>query len=80
MDDRQQRRAAKRKGKAQGETYADVLAKKKELNSRTPERSDAMKDNIMFYPAVVLMVTEAVALVFLICAWCRDKRRAKDGN
>lgn len=33
-----------------------------------------MKDNIMFIPAVVLMIVEAAALVFLICAWRRDKR------
>lgn len=37
-----------------------------------------MTDNIMFYPAIVLMIAEAVALVFLICSWCRDKRRAND--
>ena len=38
-----------------------------------------MKDNIMFYPAVVLMVVEAVALVFLIVSWFRDKRSVEDG-
>ena len=36
-----------------------------------------MADNEMFIPAIVLMVVEAVALVFLICSWCRDKRRTK---
>lgn len=39
-----------------------------------------MRDNIMFYPAVVLMIVEAIALVFLICAWFRDKRGAEDEN
>ena len=34
-----------------------------------------MRDNIMFYPAVVLMIVEAAALIFLIWAWFRDKRR-----
>ena len=38
-----------------------------------------MRDNVMFIPSIVLMVVEAVALVFLICSWCRDKRRAEDG-
>ena len=33
-----------------------------------------MRDNIMFYPAIVLMAVEAVALVFLIWAW-RDAKR-----
>lgn len=37
-----------------------------------------MKDNIMFIPACVLMVVEAVALVFLIWAWRDAKRRNKD--
>ena len=36
-----------------------------------------MKDNIMFYPAIVLMVAEAGALIFLIRAWFDAKRRAK---
>lgn len=39
-----------------------------------------MKDNIMFIPSIVLMVVEAVALVFLICAWCWDKRNEEDDN
>ena len=38
-----------------------------------------MADNEMFIPAIVLMVVEAAALVFLIGSWCRDKRRAGDG-
>ena len=37
-----------------------------------------MRDNIMFYPAIVLMVIEAVALVFLIWAWFDAKRRSSD--
>ena len=39
-----------------------------------------MKDNIMFIPAIVLMVVEAAALVFLICAWNWDKRNKEDGH
>ena len=39
-----------------------------------------MKDNIMFIPAVVLMVVEAAALIFLIWAWFDAKRRNRDGN
>lgn len=39
-----------------------------------------MTDNIMFYPAIVLMIVEAGALAFLIWAWFRDKRRAEDGR
>lgn len=33
-----------------------------------------MKDNIMFIPAIVLMVVEATALVFLIWEWFKAKR------
>ena len=33
-----------------------------------------MRDNIMFIPACVLMVVEAVALIFLIWAWFDAKR------
>lgn len=43
-----------------------------------------MRDNVMFYPAIVLMVVEACALIFLITAWFRDKKNAEkeaeDGN
>ena len=39
-----------------------------------------MSDNIMFYPAIVLMLVEVGALAFLIRAWFRDKRRTEDGN
>ena len=34
-------------------------------------------ENIMFIPAVVLMVVEAVALVFLIWAW-RDAKKKQE--
>lgn len=37
-----------------------------------------MRDNIMYYPAIVLMVVEAAALVFLIAEWVRAKRRNDD--
>jgi hypothetical protein len=39
-----------------------------------------MKDNIMFYPAIVLMIVEAAALVFLVTEWIKAKRGNKDGN
>ena len=39
-----------------------------------------MRDNIMFWPAVVLMVVEAVALVFLIVEWFRAKKEQKGEN
>ena len=39
-----------------------------------------MRDNIMYYPSIVLMIAEALALGFLIYAWFRDKRRYKDMN
>ena len=38
-----------------------------------------MTENIMFIPAVVLMVIEAEAFIFLIWAWFDAKRREKDG-
>ena len=37
-----------------------------------------MKENIMYYPAIVLMIVEAGALAFLIWAWFRDKRRGEE--
>ena len=37
-----------------------------------------MRDNIMFIPAVILMVVEAMALVFLVWSWKDAKRRAED--
>ncbi len=39
-----------------------------------------MTDNIMFIPAIVLMVVEAGAMIFLIWAWFDAKRRAEDGR
>ena len=39
-----------------------------------------MKENIMYYPAIVLMIVEAGALAFLIRAWFRAKKEAEDGN
>ena len=35
------------------------------------------RDNIMYYPAIVLMVVESCALVFLITEWIKAKRRNK---
>lgn len=32
-----------------------------------------MRDNIMYYPAILLMVVEAAALVFLIWEWFKAK-------
>ena len=37
-----------------------------------------MKDNIMFYPAIVLMVVEAAAFIFLVRAWREAKRQQKE--
>ena len=37
-----------------------------------------MRDNIMFYPSIVVLVVEAAALAFLIGAWFRAKRRNED--
>ena len=34
-----------------------------------------MRDNIMFIPAIILMVVEVKALVFLIWSWCDAKRK-----
>lgn len=34
-----------------------------------------MRDNIMYYPAIVLMIVEAAAAVFLIREWFKAKRR-----
>ena len=36
-----------------------------------------MRENIMYYPAIVLMVVEALALGFLIWAWFKAKREAE---
>ena len=37
-----------------------------------------MRDNIMYYPAIVLMVVEALALGFLIWAWFKAKREDEE--
>ena len=37
-----------------------------------------MTDNIMFIPAVILMVVEALALGFLTWSWFDAKRRNED--
>lgn len=37
-----------------------------------------LTENVMFVPAVILMVVEVAALVFLICAWNWDRRNVKD--
>ena len=39
-----------------------------------------MRDNIMFVPAVILMIVEAIAAGFLVWAWFDAKRRNRDGN
>ena len=39
-----------------------------------------MTENIMFYPAIILMIVEAGALAFLIRAWIRAKKEAEDGD
>ena len=37
-----------------------------------------MRDNVMLIPAIILMVVEVKALVFLIWSWCDAKRRQSD--
>lgn len=37
-----------------------------------------MRDNIMYYPSIVLMIVEALALGFLVWRWREAKRRAED--
>ena len=37
-----------------------------------------MKDNIMFYPAIVLMVVEAAAFIFLVYSWRKAKRQQRE--
>lgn len=39
-----------------------------------------MNDNIMYYPAIVLMIVGASTLGFLVWAWFDAKRRDEDGN
>ena len=36
-----------------------------------------MRDNVMFIPACVLMVVEAIALVYLVLEWRKAKREEK---
>lgn len=38
-----------------------------------------MTDNIMFIPAVIILIAAPVALTFLIWAWFDAKRREDDG-
>ena len=37
-----------------------------------------MRDNIMFIPACILMVVEAIAATFLVCSWRKAKRESKE--
>lgn len=37
-------------------------------------------ENIMFIPAVVLMVVEAAAFIFLVWSWFDAKRREEDAT
>ena len=39
-----------------------------------------MRDNIMFIPACILMVVEAIAFTYLVLEWRKAKRRERDGN
>ena len=39
-----------------------------------------MTDNVMFIPAVILMVVEVAAFSFLVWAWFKAKREVKDGK
>ena len=39
-----------------------------------------MRENVMFIPAVILMIVEALALGFLVWSWFDAKRRNRDGN
>lgn len=40
-----------------------------------------MRNNIMYYPAIVVLLASAGSLVFLICAFNKDKKESeKDGN
>ena len=34
-------------------------------------QGDFMKDNVMYYPAIILMIVEAGALIFLITEWIK---------
>ena len=37
-----------------------------------------MTDNIMYIPAIVLMVAEVVAISFLVWSWCDAKKKQED--
>lgn len=36
-----------------------------------------MRNNVMFIPAVILMIAEAAAATFLVYSWFRAKREAE---
>ena len=36
-----------------------------------------MRDNVMFYPSIVLLVAEAAAVVFLTAEWFKARKQAK---
>ena len=50
----------------------------KKKQSKHGTGGQKMRDNIMFIPAIILMVVEVKALVFLIWSWCDAKRRQRD--
>ena len=37
-----------------------------------------MINNIMFYPAIILMIIEIIALVFLILSWRKAKKEQRE--
>lgn len=37
-----------------------------------------MRDNIMYYPSIFLMIVEALALGFLVWRWREEKREKKN--
>lgn len=39
-----------------------------------------MTDNVMFIPAVILIIVEAQALIFLIWSWCDAKRKEREND
>lgn len=39
-----------------------------------------MRDSVMFIPACVLMVVEAIAAVFLVWSWRKAKREEKENG
>lgn len=39
-----------------------------------------MKDNIMYYPSIVLMIVEALALGFLTWSWFDAKKGEENGK